>query len=267
MPQRILGIDLGEWSCKAVLIESSFRNYEVLNAQEVLLADYADQDSPIKEALLELLSDADLRADIYVGSFPSSLATNRFLELPFTEPKRVDQIIEGELADLLPFDIEDAITDHEIVYQQASSSISFTSAAKRDEVQKRLELFRAAEIDPKFLPVDGGQLQNLYQHCLKEDASRTEDPSEAREVTTVSRMETTKEGRVVIEIGHTRTLVAACAENGIQHLRVIRAGGQDVTRAIEEAFNISRSRPKPRKSPTRWSQQPAGPRPMQTKIE
>ena len=56
MPQRILGIDIGSWSAKAVLVESSFRGFKVEEVHEVPIG--AGDDSTKTErqvAALELL--------------------------------------------------------------------------------------------------------------------------------------------------------------------------------------------------------------------
>jgi hypothetical protein len=89
--------------------------------------------------------------------------------------------------------------------------------------------------------VDVVQLYNLYTHFLREDQSRAEEPSTpAAEASTfiLAAPGGPPPARVIVDIGHERTLVVACAESGPALVRVLRHGGRDVTRAIETAFGV-----------------------------
>lgn len=46
------------------------------------------------------------------------------------------------------------------------------------------------------------------------------------------------EARLLVDIGHARTLVLAASDKGVAHARVIRAGGEDVTRGIARAYGL-----------------------------
>src|SRR5678815_3356435 len=113
MPQRILGIDLGSWSVKAVLVETSFRNFDVIGVREVRAPAGASETKRERQldALRQLLADGAFKADVQVVGFPGEQATTRFVQLPFSDPKRVEQTLSGELADSLPFEITQAIYD------------------------------------------------------------------------------------------------------------------------------------------------------------
>ena len=103
MPQRILGVDLGSWSVKAVLLETGFRGFKVEKAVELPIApagETADGEEPpvLAErqalALSELLADEVLRADAQVAAFPGEDAAIRFVWLPFADQRKVDQVID-----------------------------------------------------------------------------------------------------------------------------------------------------------------------------
>jgi general secretion pathway protein L len=245
MPQRILGIDLGAWSVKAVLIETGFRGFEVVDVREarVRTGETDDKLDRQVEALQELLLDGKMRADAYVAGFPGEAATMRFIHMPFQDQKRVEATLGGELEDVVPFDLGSAVYDHTIVRKLADGgSTTLAAIAPKDAVQKFIAALHHAGTDPKFVPIDSLQLFNLYSYFLREDLSKAEAPTAASTdagTFIAASPDGPPDARLVVDIGHERTLVLAAGENGPAYMRAIRAGGRDVTEAIAKAYSIS----------------------------
>lgn len=244
MPSHIIGIDMGAWSVKAVLLESTFRGHRVEAVQEVPLAPGSPETKTERqlEALQELLAVSGLKADTTICALPGEQVSTRLVQLPFAEPKKVDATIGGELADVLPFDIFDAVYDHMVQEKtQEGGSISICASALTGPVQEFLDTLSEADVDPRYLPVDMLQLYNLYTHFLEADASKPEAPGQASEEAGTFIQATPggpPDGRLVVDVGHERTLVCGCFEKGIAHARVLRAGGKDVTQAIAQAYQL-----------------------------
>src|SRR5688572_19335031 len=237
MPQKILGIDLGSWSVKGVLLESSFRGFrvEALHEERLAPGDAETKKQRQLEALGRLIGEPKLRGDVMIVGFPGEQTTMRWIILPYGDPKKIEQTISGEVADVLPFDIQDAVFDHETLDRSKHESTSVCAAAQSEHVGAFLEALQSSGVDPKFLPVDVLQLYNLYTHYLKEDASKAEAPSAPSEDSTTFIAPASGglfDARFLVDIGHERTLVCACYEKGTAHVRVLRAGGRDVTEAI-----------------------------------
>ncbi|MCA9549361.1 MAG: pilus assembly protein PilM [Myxococcales bacterium] len=244
MPSHILGIDLGSWSVKAVLLESTFRGHRVEGVREVPLSPGGAETKSERqlEALQELLVVTGFKADTQIAALPGELASTRFVNLPFSDPKKVEATIGGELADLLPFDVMDAVYDHQVQAKRPDgSTLSICGAAQRHLVREHLDTLKEGDVDPRFLPIDVLQLYNLYTHFLQQDSSKAEAPGQASEdagTFVVATPDAPPDGRLVVDIGHERTLVCACGDEGIVHARVLRAGGRDVTQAIAEAYQL-----------------------------
>ncbi len=244
MPQKILAIDLGSWSVKAVLLESSFRGFtiEEVHEQELRAGNPESKDARVVTALKELLQRTSLKADIYVGAVSGESAATRFVELPFSDARSIEQTLGGELADVLPFEIEDTVYDHTLVKKnEAGGSLSICAAAPKESVMHRLDIFQDADVDPRFLAVDVLQFYNLYTHFLEDDLSKAETPIEDSSTSIVNieaREGGVPEGRLIVDIGHERTSVLAASPDGIAHARVVRAGGKDITEAISKVYQL-----------------------------
>lgn len=245
MPQRILGIDIGSWSVKAVLIESSFRNFQVERVAEIQVPAGDPERRAERQcmALTQLLEGGHFKADLTVAALPGEAATTRFVTLPFADPKKIEQTIGGELADLLPFDLADAVFDNALVKKTPDGgSVSLCAAALEPRVESHLDILKLGGADPKFLGIDVLQLFNLYSYFLRDDSSKAEAPTQpAGDANTFvgPSLDGPPDARLLVDIGHERTLVCAASEEGIGHIRVIRAGGRDVTEAIAKAYQLS----------------------------
>ncbi|MBI2378602.1 MAG: pilus assembly protein PilM [Deltaproteobacteria bacterium] len=247
MPQRFVGIDVGASSVKAVVLEDSMRGHRVVSAKEVPIAwtgpASAEETKVAREnALRTLLAEPEVTSDRSVATFPGELVTIRFVTLPFSDARKVEMTLPGEVADVIPFDLDEAVLGHEVVEKKEDgASISLVTLAKKDRVSSALADALAAGLDPRCLVVDVLALFNLYSHYLENDGSKAEAPSSAAPGTdtfVLARPGGPPDARLVVDIGHTRTLVLAAGERGIAHVRVIRAGGLDVTKAIAEAFGV-----------------------------
>ncbi|MEO1337816.1 MAG: pilus assembly protein PilM, partial [Myxococcota bacterium] len=177
-----------------------------------------------------------------VVGLPAENASVRFITLPFADTRKVDQTMAGELADVLPFDVFDACYDHQMIKKtDDGGSMSIAAAAKSQHVQTLLDVCREADVDPKFVPIDVLSLFNLYSHYLVEDATKPDFPSApADDAGTYigADPEGPPDARLLLDIGHERSLVCACGPEGVAHVRVIRHGGQEVTSAVASAYGL-----------------------------
>jgi len=243
MPQRILGIDVGAWSVKAVVAETAFRSLKVIEVREVRVeaGERETLDERRSEALAQLMADPAMRTDVSVAAIRAEETASRTLVLPFSDPKKVDQTIAGEMADLIPFDIEDAVFDHTILEKgNDGSSTSLGAAVPIPRVATRLSILESAELNPKHLLVDAFQLASLHQAYLAQDGSRAEEPLEPS-TDAATFVQPAPDGpppaRLIVDIGHERTVVCACNERGVAHARALRAGGRDIDDALGRVFD------------------------------
>lgn len=245
MPQRILGIDIGSWSIKGVVAETAFRSLKVIDVHEVRVEPGEAETAAERKtaALAELLGHPAMKTDVSVAAVPGEETATRVIDLPFSDQKKVDQTIGGELADLIPFDIEDAVYDHALLEKTADGhAISLAAAAPRRRVASRLDVLEGAGLNPKHLLVDAFQLAALHGAYLARDGSPPEEPADVTEEADTfiqPAPDAPPAARLIVDIGHERTLVCACNDQGVAHARGLRAGGRDVTEAMARVFDGS----------------------------
>src|SRR5262249_40424730 len=88
------------------------------------------------EALREAFSQAR-EATPYFAVAGDQLSV-RILELPFTDPRKIDQVVGYELEGQIVHPLEDVVFDHTVVRQGPEGSTGMAVAAKRDDVAAML---------------------------------------------------------------------------------------------------------------------------------
>src|SRR5512146_1777239 len=143
MAQRILGLDLGAHAVKAVLVESTFRGYGVAGTARAPVAASEGEASPARwtAAVKALLAESGLTFDAAVVGLPGAGASSLAVTLPFADPRRIEQTIAFDVADVAwdwqPLSVRDGKTD------------LLVSVVRKDEATALLAALAEAGVDPR----------------------------------------------------------------------------------------------------------------------
>jgi len=219
MSYHVIGLDLGACTVKAVILERSFRGYEVKETRSVPVP----QDGsgpPFREAILaaaaELVEEFDPGAVSYVVGFPGRKASTWFLPLPFSDQRRISQTLPFELEDYVPFDLDEMILDYHVVSSSGGQSRVLAALARRDEVGSLLQQLKNLRVDPQTLQHEGYAL--AYAHPGREGADQS---------------------IAVVDIGHTQTQVTIRRGVQVDFLRSIPLGSLMITQALMKEFGVN----------------------------
>src|SRR5918912_2644153 len=134
MAQRILGLDVGERSVKAVLVASAYRGYTVLaTARAPVPAASGEAPAPLRErqaqAVKALLEDAHLVFDTALVALPGP-SVSHVLSLPFSDPRRIEQTVGFEVESQIPFDLSEVVWDWQPLSVGEGKSELFVAVAR-----------------------------------------------------------------------------------------------------------------------------------------
>ncbi len=118
MPNRILALDPHGAQLVAVVVETSFRSYQVVG----FFAEPRDPDAPLAEQLHSFVARHAIAADTVLSALPGRAATYRILELPFRDWRKLAQTVPFELESQVPFAVEEAVIDFQILETDRSRS-------------------------------------------------------------------------------------------------------------------------------------------------
>jgi Tfp pilus assembly PilM family ATPase len=223
MAHTVVGIDVGAQAVKFSLVEAGFRQTRPRGAfaepvleGEGTLAER--QGEALRRGLEQLPQESTL-----VFTMPGELLTMRVLDLPFSDPRKIDQVVGYELEGQIVHALSDVIYDHQVIRAAGPEGTSvLVVAARIDDVGNLLGELGTYGLDPRA----------LYPAPLIYEALFGEPGRDGR----------TEEGtvascRVVLDIGHLRTNICVLQDEQAVLGRTVLRGGAGLTAAIATALN------------------------------
>jgi general secretion pathway protein L len=196
--RRILSLDLGSHSIKAVLIESTLRSYRVLG----LFQQQRDPSRALSEQIQEFCTVHGLKGDTVLSCVPGDSVTHRFLSLPFAHARHIRQAVPFELEGQIPLSLEEVVVDAQIVKNTAEGATVLAVAIPKRVLAEHLSTMTVAGLDPTTVG-----LAPLAPLSLLTSANR--------ELTGVT---------ALIEVGEQRTSVALLHDGVLRSMRTISMG-------------------------------------------
>lgn len=149
MGRKHLGIDIQEDALTAVLVSSGLKTSAVDACIQIPLASSEHRSEALAQAFETLHTGIDTDGCIAMVSIPVDKATYRNLLVPFSDSKKIRQVLPFELEPTLPFPVESLVIDfHKINTTEAGTRVLVATAAVTD-VQSVLEMTSPCQIDPE----------------------------------------------------------------------------------------------------------------------
>src|SRR3989338_1759184 len=218
---KIIGLDIGSYSVKAIEVEMGLRQLEILDFFEEKLPLTLELPKPevVKEAIKNIFLKNNIVPPYKVISSLSGLfVSSRIITLPFADKSKIKQTLPFELEEHIPFALEDIIFDYQIISTDDKKAQLLIFIAPKDVIKERLALFPQKELSPDLLTSDAIALYNLT-------TSGFWQPAEAV--------------YALVNIGHQQTSVSIIEETKISQVRSISMGGKAITQAIQETYHLS----------------------------
>ena len=218
MPQNILGIDIGSYSVKIAEIRRTFKSFELIKFYErpIQNTELLTPEESESAALKSIIDDNGLIWDQVIVALPGQYVSSRLLSLPFSSKAKIDQTVEFELENYIPFELTDVVVDYHIIRTAKDSSKILVTYATKGSFVKFLNLLENTKIDPRVICVEGVELVNLVNLGMV--------PPEGV--------------YSLIDIGHKKTTVTICRGKSLLYTRTIMIGGWHITEAIAAKLGV-----------------------------
>lgn len=165
MSQRIVSLEIGPAELKAVVLQTSFRDYKVATLHREPLNGAVDQQV---RAFLERHGEA---GDTILSALPGDRVTWRTFFLPFRDQKKLAQTIPFELENSVPFGLDEVVVDYQVLHRDRAGTTVLAALVPKGELEQHLELLQRSGADPKV--VDIGPLVSLNTLSLVPDLAPT----------------------------------------------------------------------------------------------
>lgn len=217
---RVLGLDLGTHSLKAVLVETTYRGSTVKAYVTAPVSPDGERLDRLKGALPGLLAQGPLQADAVVVSLPGTTLATHPITLPFSDPKKIESTLAFEVESQLPYDLADAVFDHQVSTADEKGAQLLVGVAKKTEVGQVLDALREVKLDPRVVTHAGLVYQNLFGTL---PASLVEGDQAV----------------AILDLGHERCSLAIGRPGGpVEFARTFAGGGWALTKALSNEFKI-----------------------------
>ncbi|MCB9228110.1 MAG: pilus assembly protein PilM [Deltaproteobacteria bacterium] len=219
--QKIIGLDIGSFSIKAVEIINRYSSYEISNFYENVIPqiDEISPDLVIPACMEQLFHENDLKADRIVTAMPGQYISSRILPFSFSDPHKIAAAVYAEIEDAVPFNLDDMIVDHQILGQTNGKTVALVVMTRKNFLGSFLDHLHKIDIDPKLVDVDSLAFYNLCPYLEME------------------------EGKCygLVDVGHEKTSVCLVQDGVLRMFRSINLGGRYITeflaRDLEVGFN------------------------------
>ena len=157
MAHTITGIDLGSWSVKFAVFDVGFRRVRVNTSFEQPVP---PGETPLAERQAEALRAglARLPSESTIAmALPGEMLALRVLDLPFSDARKIEQVVGYELEGQIMHDLSEVVMDHVILSasgtgeSEAAGSRAMAVAARSEEVAGFLALLKQCGVEPRTL--------------------------------------------------------------------------------------------------------------------
>lgn len=222
MSQRIVGLDIGAASIKAVYLEATFRSFKVVGVVERPIEPRGpdlsqdEREQALDDVLRRMKQAGELAGDTVVCALPSHRVVTREIQFPFADAKQVDSTIGFELESFVPYSIDEMVYDYLTVEKEPHRSKVFAAAVERDYFEALLDRYSNLGLDPRLVGFAPHSLTHLIPYLA------------VRELGAVA----------MVDIGAERTNVCVVVGKSVILARTILRGGDHITSAIASGLGV-----------------------------
>jgi general secretion pathway protein L len=149
---RIVGLDWAAQTVRVAVLQGGFRGAELQDVREAPLPADGAPAERLKAGLAALRLEPALGPDdTFAVSLPGSSVSAHLISLPFSEPKRIEQVLPAEVEGVIPFDVADVVWDHAILGTTNGKTDVLVGVVQKHVLRDHLAQLAAAGVDPRVV--------------------------------------------------------------------------------------------------------------------
>jgi len=224
--KNLVGVDIGSSSIKVCQLKESRKGLSLVRLGYAPLAPQTIVDGHVMnaQALIDGLGRAFAEAKIKQREIALSISGQaviiRKITVPLMTAAELDEQIQWEAEQHIPFDIKDVQVDYEVLRRrpEAGQMDLLLVAAKRDEINDYTQIARSAKLKPLVVDIDAFTVQNLFEY--------TRGVPEEHTV-------------ALINVGASLSSINIVSRGVSAFTRDVANGGNYITEQIQRRLNVS----------------------------
>ena len=168
---NLVGVDIGTSSIKICQLKDSRKGPKLIKLgytplpRQTIVDGHVLNSQAVVEALNRTFADAKIKERDVALSISGQAVIIRKITVPMMTAAELDEQIQWEAEQHIPFDIKDVHVDYEVLRRrpEAGQMDLLLVAAKREEVNDYTEIARQAKLRPVVVDIDAFTVQNLFE--------------------------------------------------------------------------------------------------------
>jgi type IV pilus assembly protein PilM len=220
----VIGLDIGSHSIKVCELKKTDATYSVVNIGSIILPEGAVYDGTLHapdvvgKAITELLANLKITHKKVAISISGYSVIIKKIHLAVMEEKQLEEYINAEAEQYIPFDIDDVYLDFQDLKTNTEGSNKtevMLVAAKKEIIDDYLGMLQGLGLQPVLVDVDGFALENIYESANPQ-----------------------KETVALVDIGASKMNINVIS-NGISVIaKDVVLGSRQITEQIADTFDI-----------------------------
>jgi type IV pilus assembly protein PilM len=172
--KNLVGVDIGASSVKVVQLKANRKALSVIRygyaalPPQTIIDGHIMNAGTVTEALLKLFQDNKIQQkDVAVGVYGQSVIVRK-ITVPMMTSEELDEQINWEAEQHIPFDIKVMSIDYEVLRKrpEAGQMDLLLVAAKKDEINDYASILREARLRPLVVDINAFTIQNIFENQL-----------------------------------------------------------------------------------------------------
>ena len=169
--KNLIGVDIGSSSIKVAQIRELRKGHSLAKVAfqelppQTVVDGHVMNTGAVVEALNKIFHDNKIKQrDIALGVSGQSVIIRK-ITVPLMTQAELDEQIQWEAEQHIPFDIKDVHVDYEVLRRrpEAGQMDLLLVAAKRDEINDYANIAREAKLRPVVIDIDAFTVQNIFE--------------------------------------------------------------------------------------------------------
>ena len=149
---RNVGLDWAQDALRVATLQSGFRGFAVQEVREARLPAAGTPAERLQAGLAALGLEPPVGGDDSVAvALPGALVSTHLITLPFSDPKRIEQVLPAEVEGTIPFDPGEVVWDAAILGQAGGKTEVLVGVVKKTDLREHLDALAAAGIEPRVV--------------------------------------------------------------------------------------------------------------------
>lgn len=169
--KNLVGVDIGSSAIKVCQLRETRKGLSLVKfglgvlPPQTIVDGHIMNSSAVVDTLIRVFRESNIKQrDIAIGVSGQSVIIRK-ISVPIMTSSELDEQIQWEAEQHIPFDIKDVQIDYEILRHrpEAGQMDLLLVAAKRDEINDYAQLAREAKLRPLCVDIDAFCLQNIFE--------------------------------------------------------------------------------------------------------